>query len=155
MVRLRLKRMGRRHRPFYRLNAVEKRTQRDGRVLENLGWYDPMAKEGQQRVELKADRIKAWLERGARPSDTVMDLLVEAEIADGEAWSKVRARRRRKPYEAAIEKKKSEEEAKRAEEEAAKAAAEEEAKKKTEEAAAAESASEGEGAEQTAESSES
>ena len=56
MVRLRLKRMGRRHRPFYRLNAVDKRTQRDGKVLEQLGWYDPMSKDEAKQVHLNADR---------------------------------------------------------------------------------------------------
>jgi small subunit ribosomal protein S16 len=116
--------MGRRHRPFYRLNAVEKRTQRDGRVLESLGWYNPMAKDGQQRVDLKADAIKSWLERGAQPSETAMDLLVEHEVVDGEAWKKERERRRRRNYEKAVEKKKADDEAKRAAEEAAKAEAE-------------------------------
>ena len=45
MVVLRLKRLGRRHRPFYRLNAMDKRAPRDGRVIEELGWFDPIAPE--------------------------------------------------------------------------------------------------------------
>ena len=142
MVRLRLTRMGRRHRPFYRLNAVEKRTQRDGRVLENLGWYNPMEKDTSKQVEFKADRIKHWLSEGAQPSDTVKDLLARHEVIDGAAWTAERESKRRKNYEAAIAKKQAEEAAKRAEEEAAKKAAEEEAAAKAAEEA---SASEGEG----------
>lgn len=137
MVRLRLQRMGRRHRPFYRLNAVEKRTQRDGRVLESLGWYNPMAKEGQQRVELKADRIKAWLEQGAQASDTVNDLLAEAEIIDAAAWKAVRERRRKRPYAKAVATKQAEAAAKAEAEAAAKAEAEAEAAAKAAEAEAA------------------
>lgn len=137
--------MGRRHRPFYRLNAVEKRTQRDGRVLETLGWYNPMAKDDQQRIELKEDRIKAWLERGAQPSNTVMDLLADAEIVDAEAWRNERERRRKKRYNAIIEQKKADEEAARAAEAAAKAEAEAAATAEAEDASASkEPAAEGE-----------
>ncbi len=84
MVRLRLKRMGRTHRPFYRLNAVDKRTQRDGKIIENLGWYDPVAKDASKQVELKVDRIKHWLSVGAQPSETVADLLAKHDIIDPE-----------------------------------------------------------------------
>ena len=146
MVRLRLTRMGRRHRPFYRLNAVEKRTQRDGRVLENLGWYNPMEKDASKQVELKADRIKHWISLGAQPTDTVNDLLAKHEVIDAGAWTADRERKRKKNYDAAVAKKQAEEEAKRAEEEAAKKAAEEEAAAKAaEEAAAAEAPAEGGG----------
>ncbi len=74
MVVLRLKRMGRTHRPFYRLNAMDKRSPRDGRVIENLGWYDPMAPEERQ-LSLKTDRCDYWLSVGAQPSKTVANLL--------------------------------------------------------------------------------
>ncbi len=66
MVRIRMKRMGRTHRPFYRINAVEKREKRDGKVLENLGWYDPVATEDGKKVHLKEERIKHWLGAGAQ-----------------------------------------------------------------------------------------
>ncbi len=82
MVRIRLQRLGRTHRPFYRVTAIDQRTRRNGRVLENLGWYDPMSK-GQQ-VELKSDRIKEWLAKGAQPSETVMDMLAKAELLEGD-----------------------------------------------------------------------
>lgn len=74
MVVLRLKRMGRTHRPFYRVNAIDKRSPRDGRVIEELGWYDPIAPEDKQ-LNLKADRIDYWLSVGAQPSETVKSLL--------------------------------------------------------------------------------
>ena len=75
MVRIRMQRFGRTHRPFYRINAIDIRTRRNGKVIENLGWYNPMAKDGEEQSNLKEDRIKEWLEKGARPSDTVMDML--------------------------------------------------------------------------------
>jgi small subunit ribosomal protein S16 len=78
MVVLRLKRMGRTHRPFYRLGAMDKRSPRDGRVIEELGWYDPIAKDNQ--IKFKEERIKHWLSVGAQPSDTVADLLKKAGI---------------------------------------------------------------------------
>ena len=74
MVVLRLKRLGRRHRPFFRLNAIDKRAPRDGRVIEELGWYDPIAKEDKQ-LNLNAARIDHWLSVGAQPSETVRSLL--------------------------------------------------------------------------------
>ncbi|MCH2135012.1 MAG: 30S ribosomal protein S16 [Phycisphaerales bacterium] len=79
MVVLRLKRMGRRHRPFYRVNAMDKRAPRDGRVIEELGWFDPLASDDKQ-VSLKADRIKYWLSVGAQPSETVRNLLKKSDI---------------------------------------------------------------------------
>ncbi|HIN09396.1 MAG TPA: 30S ribosomal protein S16 [Phycisphaerales bacterium] len=79
MVVLRLKRLGRRHRPFYRLNAMDKRAPRDGRVIEALGWFDPIAPEDKQ-LSLKADRIDYWLSVGAQPSRTVASLLKRADI---------------------------------------------------------------------------
>ena len=74
MVVLRLKRMGRAHKPFYRLGAMDKRSPRDGSVIEHLGWYDPTAPEGRQHV-IKLDRVRHWLSVGAQPSQTVNDLL--------------------------------------------------------------------------------
>ncbi|MDG1837775.1 MAG: 30S ribosomal protein S16 [Phycisphaerales bacterium] len=79
MVVLRLKRLGRRHRPFYRLNAMDKRAPRDGRVIEELGWFDPLVADDKQLC-LKADRIKYWLSVGAQPSDTVRTLLKRIDV---------------------------------------------------------------------------
>ena len=80
-VRLRLKRFGRRHRSFYRINAVDSRRPRDGRVLEELGWYDPEAKAHDRQVSLNRERVEHWLAVGAQPSETVRDLLVRHGIA--------------------------------------------------------------------------
>ena len=79
MVVLRLKRMGRRHRPFYRLNAMDKRAPRNGRVIEELGWFDPVAPEDKQ-LALKNERIEYWLSVGAQPSDTARTLLKRSGI---------------------------------------------------------------------------
>lgn len=74
-VRLRMKRMGRRHRPFYRLCAVDRRGSRDGRVIEYLGHYDPMVSETDARAVLQPERIDYWLSVGALPSDKVKVLI--------------------------------------------------------------------------------
>lgn len=80
-VRLRLKRLGRRHRSFFRLAAMEGRNPRDGRVLEELGHYDPANKDSTQQVKLDAERIRYWLGVGAVPTDTVRNLLKKNGIA--------------------------------------------------------------------------
>ncbi len=67
-VRIRLKKMGRRHRPFYRVCAVDSRSPRDGRVIEELGTYDPMVPETDARAILKGERIDYWLSVGAQPT---------------------------------------------------------------------------------------
>ena len=77
MVVLRLKRMGRAHRPFYRIGAMDKRSPRNGRVIEELGWYDPIANEDKQ-FKIKTDRVEYWLSVGAQPSQTVASLLKKA-----------------------------------------------------------------------------
>ena len=66
-VRLRMKKLGRLHRPFFRVVAVDTRTARDGRVIEYLGHYDPLVKETDARAVLKNDRIDYWLSVGALP----------------------------------------------------------------------------------------
>ena len=75
-VKIRLARMGRRNRPFFRINAVESRTPRDGKILEKLGHYDPLEKDATKQIVLKRDRIEYWLSQGAIPSDTASEILV-------------------------------------------------------------------------------
>ena len=82
MVRIRMQRFGRRHRPFYRINAIDQRTRRNGRVLENLGYYNPMDPDESKQVVLKGEQIQAWLAKGAQPSDTVRDMLGKADLLD-------------------------------------------------------------------------
>jgi len=83
VVKIRLKRMGRRHRPFYRITAMDIRCPRDGKVLEELGYYDPVAPQSDKQLNIKADRVRYWLEKGATPTDTVRDLLKKQGIAVG------------------------------------------------------------------------
>jgi small subunit ribosomal protein S16 len=68
--------MGRRHRPFFRINAVESRTPRDGRILEKLGHYDPIEKDPAKQVVLNRERVEYWLDKGAIPSDAVSEMLL-------------------------------------------------------------------------------
>lgn len=77
MVVLRLKKFGRAHHPFFRLAAMDKRSPRDGVVIEELGWYEPQGKEGKQ-FHLKMERIQHWLSVGAQPSDTAVSLIRRA-----------------------------------------------------------------------------
>lgn len=93
MIRIRMQRFGRTHRPFYRINAIDQRTRRNGRVLENLGFYNPMEKDADKQIELKVDAIKAWIAKGAQPSDTVMDMLGNRDLLEGDMksqWEKQR-----------------------------------------------------------------
>ncbi|MBN1909725.1 MAG: 30S ribosomal protein S16 [Pirellulales bacterium] len=74
-VRIRMKRFGRRHRPFYRVCAVDQRAPRNGRVIEELGTYDPLVPEVDARAVLNPERIQYWLGVGAQPSDKVRVLI--------------------------------------------------------------------------------
>jgi len=67
--------MGRKGRPFYRVCAVDCRTMRDGRVLEELGYYDPMVNDTDARAVLKKDRVAYWVGVGAQPSEKVAVLI--------------------------------------------------------------------------------
>ncbi|WP_040312676.1 30S ribosomal protein S16 [Gleimia coleocanis] len=72
-VRIRLKRMGKIHAPFYRVVVVDQRKKRDGRVIEEIGIYDPTRTPSV--IEIKGDRAQYWLGVGAQPSDQVLNLL--------------------------------------------------------------------------------
>lgn len=74
-VRLRLKRTGRRNRPFYRIGAFHHTTRRDGAPVEDLGWYDPLEKDRDKGFEINVERAKHWLSCGAKASDTVRSML--------------------------------------------------------------------------------
>ncbi|MBN1685967.1 MAG: 30S ribosomal protein S16 [Spirochaetales bacterium] len=73
-VKIRLKRYGTKKRPFYRLVVVDSRNPRDGRTLEEVGLYHPIEVEGKQ-LRIKEDRVREWIQKGARPTDTVRRLL--------------------------------------------------------------------------------
>ncbi|MBI1246905.1 30S ribosomal protein S16 [bacterium] len=70
-----MKKMGRAHRPFYRICAMDSRTPRDGKAIEYLGTYDPFVKEKDARVNLKSERVDYWLGVGAQPSPKVAVLI--------------------------------------------------------------------------------
>ena len=78
-TKIRLKRIGRRNRPFYRLVIMDARNRRDGAAIEEVGWYNPTAKD--EMYSLKEDRILYWLEEGAQPTDTTHDILRTAGLA--------------------------------------------------------------------------
>ncbi len=70
-----MKKLGRSHQPFFRICAVDKHRPRDGRVLEELGTYDPLVKETDARARLVLDRVDYWLSVGAQPSEKVAVLI--------------------------------------------------------------------------------
>jgi len=84
VIKLRLRRMGAKKRPFYRIVAAEHSSPRDGRFIEILGHYDPLTEPATVKVD--AERVKYWLSVGAKPSDTVAGLLKRAGVtADASA----------------------------------------------------------------------
>lgn len=83
MVRIRLTRLGAKKKPFYRVIASDQRAKRDGRCIEQLGYYDPMKNPFDLKIDL--DRVDYWLGQGAQPSDTVQRLIERARSAAPEA----------------------------------------------------------------------
>jgi len=79
-VRIRLRRMGAKKAPFYRLVVADSRSPRDGKFIEEIGYYNPI----REPIEIKIDEAKAkkWLEDGARPSDTVKSLFKKVGIIE-------------------------------------------------------------------------
>ena len=77
-VKIRLKRFGRKNHPFWRINAVDHRSPRDGKVIEELGYYDPITKDPARRVVVNKARVEHWIKLGALPSATVAGLLKTA-----------------------------------------------------------------------------
>jgi len=78
MVVLRLKRFGTKKKPFWRIVAADNRCRRDGRFIEEIGYYDPKA--NPSKISIKKDRAIHWLKNGARPSETVKSLLKKQKI---------------------------------------------------------------------------
>jgi small subunit ribosomal protein S16 len=85
-----MKSFGRRHRPFFRVCAMDSRTGRDGRPIEELGHYDPLVRNVDARAVLNVNRIRYWLSVGAQPSEKVQALLNRHGVkkpAPGEPWA--------------------------------------------------------------------
>ena len=89
-VKIRLKRMGAKKSPFYRIVAADSRMPRDGRFIEQLGTYDP--RENPAVVTIKEEEVLAWLNKGAQPSDTVRNLFSQKGIMKKFADSKQAAK---------------------------------------------------------------
>ena len=77
MVKIRLRRVGAKKAPFYRIVVADSRSPRDGRYIEEIGTYDPMA-EG-EKIKVDMDRAKYWIANGAQPTDTVRGLMKKVE----------------------------------------------------------------------------
>ena len=78
MVKIRLRRMGAKKNPYYRIVVADSHFPRDGRFIEELGTYDPLAEPS--KVEVNAERAQSWIKNGAQPTDTVKTLLKKAGV---------------------------------------------------------------------------
>ena len=76
MLKLRLKRIGKKRAPSYRLVIMESTSRRDGRPVEEVGWYNPIAK----TYDLDTNKIQKWLNQGVQPTQTVLNLLKKASV---------------------------------------------------------------------------
>ena len=84
MVRIRLTRVGSKKNPIWRIVVADKRSPRDGRVIENVGTYNPQT--DPSTITLKQDRLEHWIAKGAKPTDTVLQLMKTQSIsADGKS----------------------------------------------------------------------
>lgn len=81
MVTIRLARGGSKKRPFYHLTVADSRSPRDGRYIERVGFFNPLARGQEERLRVAADRVEYWLGQGAKTSDRVKSLLKEASAA--------------------------------------------------------------------------
>ena len=81
MVTIRLARHGAKKRPFYQVVVTDSRNARNGRFIERVGFYNPVANEKQERVRLQADRLNHWIAQGAQVSDAVAKLIKEQKAA--------------------------------------------------------------------------
>ncbi|HVB73359.1 MAG TPA: 30S ribosomal protein S16 [Ktedonobacteraceae bacterium] len=79
-VKIRLKRVGKKKAPSYRVVVADSRFPRDGRIIENLGWYNPMVEPS--AIHIDAEKALGWLKEGAQPTDSVSSLLKRAGILE-------------------------------------------------------------------------
>ncbi len=78
MVKIRLRRMGAKKNPYYRIVVADSRCPRDGRCIEEIGSYDPLANPAE--IKVNAEKAKTWIQNGAQPTDTVRGLLKKAGV---------------------------------------------------------------------------
>jgi len=74
-VKIRLKRMGKKKAPFYRIIVADSRSPRDGRFIEELGYYDPMTNPA--TIKIEGEKVEKWLATGAQPTETVKSILTK------------------------------------------------------------------------------
>ena len=87
-LKIRLARAGTKKRPFYHVVVADSRSPRDGRFIERLGFFNPLLpKDKTERLKLDLDKVKAWMAKGALPSDRVLRFLAEAGVAERPARS--------------------------------------------------------------------
>ncbi len=79
-VKIRMKRMGKKKSPFYRIVVADVRAPRDGKFIEELGYYNPCSEPAELKID--GDKVKDWISKGAKPSDTVKALLQKESIID-------------------------------------------------------------------------
>ena len=80
-VKIRLKRMGMKKMPFYRVVVADERSPRDGRCIEEIGYYNPMTEPA--TVKIDADKAKQWIKNGAQPTETARTLLKKSGVIEG------------------------------------------------------------------------
>ncbi|MDF1662837.1 MAG: 30S ribosomal protein S16 [Planctomycetota bacterium] len=90
-VRIRLKRLGRKNLAFYRICAFDSRTRRDGRAIEELGYYDPHVEEEEGKYVINKERAEYWLSVGAQPTSTCKDILLKTGVEVPGCSKKVKA----------------------------------------------------------------
>jgi small subunit ribosomal protein S16 len=78
MVTIRLSRGGAKKRPFYQITVADSRCSRDGRFIERLGFFNPLAKGQEERLRLNLERVEYWMGKGAQPSERVVQLIKDA-----------------------------------------------------------------------------
>lgn len=120
-LKIRLARGGAKKRPYYRIVVADSRAPRDGRFIEKIGSYNPMLPKDGQRVQLDMEKVKAWIAKGAQPTDRVGRFIHEVE-ADAWKWEQGNNPKKAEPGQKAKER-----EAEKAEKEAELKAAQEEA----------------------------
>ncbi|MDE1460478.1 30S ribosomal protein S16 [Spartinivicinus poritis] len=85
MVTIRLARGGSKKRPFYHLTVTDARNSRDGRFIERVGFFNPVARGQEERLRVDSERVEYWLSKGAQTTDRVAKLLAEASKQAGQA----------------------------------------------------------------------
>lgn len=81
MVSIRLSRGGAKKRPFYHISVSDSRTSRDGRFIERVGFFNPIAKGQEERLRVSLERVEYWMSKGAQPTERVAQLIKEAKKA--------------------------------------------------------------------------